>query len=562
MQIKSEKPSEKTATVVLTLLDINDKAPVFEPKEYTFPLPLNPSIGHIIGHVKAHDGDEENTPNSAITYKLEQTLSSNMFSINNETGEIKIEKVPPVSTSLIELAAIAKDHGDPSLQSYAQILLSRTLVVGKTVQFTVPESKDDVLKRKADIQRDIGKIMNLTVFVDKIEEVRGEKHSSYLNITAKFKNDTDVSGEVLQGMVLEHMSAILAIFSVEVPEKLVSTEESFPAAVIALIAICGVMFIGTIILIGVIYTTTRRFKKYKQLSDHLTRRSSLYESQEMKIQMTDEQTSDYNGSINGSHDLPSLHNAITGELKEGVVSAFTNPVYPVDEETLVKLDPAEEEAQQTLNDLADHLDAEDTNILPVDSYNPSESDIEVEIKPDYDGPNDYVNAPLKFGENSASGYENVTNLSKSSDVAEDYPNDRRDTDLIKDEDNKREQNEDEDEPNPDYEVKAVRFSTQVLDTDENKFEPLKEKDSTDAKKDEESGEDIDEREEDIDSQEDGEEGDDNSREDLDQGKDDDFGDGIEIERIDEEILSPNETLPDDNDSDEDNIPHFDFDTKL
>ena len=32
----------------------------------------------------------------------------------------------------------------------------------------------------------------------------------------------------------------------------------------------------------------------------------------------------------------------------------------------------------------------------------------------------------------------------------------------------------EDEPNPDYDVKQVRFNAEVLDTDDNKFEPLKE----------------------------------------------------------------------------------------
>lgn len=30
------------------------------------------------------------------------------------------------------------------------------------------------------------------------------------------------------------------------------------------------------------------------------------------------------------------------------------------------------------------------------------------------------------------------------------------------------------EPNPDYDIKQVRFSTEVLDTDDNRFEPLKE----------------------------------------------------------------------------------------
>lgn len=44
--------------------------------------------------------------------------------------------------------------------------------------------------------------------------------------------------------------------------------------------------------------------------------------------------------------------------------------------------------------------------------------------------------------------------------------------------------EDEDEPNPDYDVKAVRFNTEVLDTDENKLTPLKDKEEVEGTEDE------------------------------------------------------------------------------
>lgn len=307
-----------------------------------------------------------------------------------------------------------------------------------------------------------------------------------------------------------------------------------------------------------------RFERYKQLHNHLTRKSSIYESQEMKIHMDDEQTSDYNGSLNGSNDLPSLQNATTDELREGVVSAFSNPAYTLDE-TTVKLSPAEEEAQQSLDDLANRLDAEDTTAMPVDSYNPSEHEMEVEIKPDYGTPNNYVNVPLSFEETTIVGHEDV---SKSVDVPEDYPiDDKTEADIDVAEDNENEPIDDKDEPNPDYDVKAVRFSMQVLDAGENKFQPLKEKeDIVDERKDENLGEDQNDNEADREEQEEdagrpGEDVDD-VREDFEHGKEADFGDGIESERTDEEILSPNEVLKDENDFEEENVPHFAFDTKL
>lgn len=260
--------------------------------------------------------------------------------------------------------------------------------------------------------------------------------------------------------------------------------------------------------------------------------------------MPDEQTSDYNGSINGSH---SLRNSTTGDLKEGVVSAFTNPAFVTDE-TEIKLTAAEEEAEQSLNDLTNRLEAEENKVMIVDSYNPSESDIEL------DPVNGYENTPAKFAETTPKDYENVPHTFKSADLPEDYPsNDQNEADS----ENKTNENMDDDEePNPDYEVKAVRFSAQVLDTEENKFEPLREKeDKPDLRKDEESGEDLDE-------EENNEESCDHVNEDLEEDKEDDFGDGIENERTDEEILSPNEVLQDEKSENEEDIPHFSFDTKM
>lgn len=262
--------------------------------------------------------------------------------------------------------------------------------------------------------------------------------------------------------------------------------------------------------------------------------------------MPDEQTSDYNGSINGSN---SLRDSKTGDLKEGVVSAFTNPAFITDE-TEIKLTAAEEEAKQSLNDLANRLDAEENKVMIVDSYNPSESDTEL------DPINGYENTPAKIAEATPKDYENVPHTFKSMDLPEDYPsNDQNEADS---ENNtiENENMDDEEEPNPDYEVKAVRFSAQVLDTEENKFEPLREKeDKTDLRKDEESGEDLDDEANNV-------EAGDHVNEDLEEDKEDDFGDGIENERTDEEILSPNEVLQDEKSENEEDIPHFSFDTKM
>ncbi|XP_065927708.1 protocadherin gamma-B4 [Magallana gigas] len=536
--------SSSTATVHIVLLDVNDKEPVFQKPEYVFPLPAEPSEGFEIGEVKAIDDDQVNTPNSDVRYKLQPTMFSNLFAIHNKTGKITVQKKAPTSAGVIELVALAQDRGIPPLRTSVHILLSRTVVIGKTVNFTVPRSMEEVKSQKENIQSGIGRILNLTVSVEKIEEVVNHRSMCYLNVTAKYHNNSDVPGDVLQSIILQHMSDILALFSNPNSYKLEASQETFTPTVIALIVISVLMFIGIIVLIGYIHSTTKKFKRHQQLHQHLTRQSSLYESQELKIEMPDEQTSDYNGSINGSH---SLRNSTTGDLKEGVVSAFTNPAFITDE-TEIKLTAAEEEAEQSLNDLTNRLEAEENKVMIVDSYNPSESDIEL------DPINGYENTPAKFAEATPKDYENVPHTFKSADLPEDYPsNDQNEADS---ENNTNENMDDDEEPNPDYEVKAVRFSAQVLDTEENKFEPLREKeDKTDLRKDEESGEDLDEEENNVESG-------DHVNEDLEEDKEDDFGDGIENERTDEEILSPNEVLQEEKSENEENIPHFSFDTKM
>nr|XP_022293519.1 protocadherin gamma-B7-like isoform X2 [Crassostrea virginica] len=560
---ENRKSSTSTATVTITLLDANDNAPIFDEPKYTFGLSSDPSPGEELGQVKAVDDDEANTPNSEIRYKLHKTLWSSSFSIDNKTGRITVKERPTFTTGQIELIVEAQDLGVPPLRSSVAVLLSQVAVNGDTVNFTVLKSAEEVTKKKDFYQSEIGKILKLQVSLDKIGSLQTRRISCYLIVSAKFQNNSVVSGPILENLVLQHMSEVLALFNdPHDVQKAVSSEETFTPTVISLIVICCFLIVGTIILIIYIQQTTKKFERVKRLQDNLTRKSSLYESQELKIQMPDEQTSDYNGSLIGSQDLPSLQNS-SGDLKERVVSAYTNSVFTSDE-TSVNLTVAEKEAEKSLNDLTNVLDAEETKVMVVDSYNPSESDTEFETEGKVS--QGYENVPYP------PGYENVPHKFKSNDVPEDYPRgDPNESEFGTADSQENKQIEEDEEPNPDYDVKAVRFSEQVLDTEENKFEPLREKeDHAELKKDEESGEDIDD-DDDVDDDDvvvedhEDEESTADVNEEVDErkdDKDDDFGDGIESERTDEEILSPNETLHDDNNPDEDAIPHFSFDTKM
>lgn len=64
--------------------------------------------------------------------------------------------------------------------------------------------------------------------------------------------------ENIYSTILQHIGEILALFSEHESQKLADPQDSFTPAVIALIVICVLMFLGTIVLIIYIHNTTKR----------------------------------------------------------------------------------------------------------------------------------------------------------------------------------------------------------------------------------------------------------------------------------------------------------------
>ena len=207
-------------------------------------------------------------------------------------------------------------------------------------------------------------------------------------------------------------------------------------------------------------------KKYRRLYENLTRNSSIYESQEIKVNM-DEETSDYNGSLNtqeleGTLSDPSVacinplfDGNLMSENDSGNVSDANQDADGITNRNRTD----SEQALESLARLSDMLDKEDREpnlegISPVSSLEPATTDAKVTTGSQDD---DTVTNEL------TSSTPNTPSMTEQQ-VAE---NDTNVNDLI-------EQTQASKEPNPDYDVKQVRFNAEVLDTDDNKFEPLKE----------------------------------------------------------------------------------------
>lgn len=99
-----------TATVVLTLEDVNDNSPIFYPWRYLMPISEDAPAGTTIGKVTATDADARE--NAQVRYTLESG-GEGLFTVEERTGEIVLQgSLRTMHETLYELTISAKDTGD------------------------------------------------------------------------------------------------------------------------------------------------------------------------------------------------------------------------------------------------------------------------------------------------------------------------------------------------------------------------------------------------------------------------------------------------------------------
>lgn len=112
-----------TATVVLTVEDVNDNSPVFYPWHYLMPIPRNVVPGTVLGKVTATDADARE--NAQVRYALEFG-GEGLFALDERTGEVTIRNFPKVAhKSLYELTISARDTGDRAAKRNAVVEIVR-----------------------------------------------------------------------------------------------------------------------------------------------------------------------------------------------------------------------------------------------------------------------------------------------------------------------------------------------------------------------------------------------------------------------------------------------------
>ncbi|XP_028982383.1 cadherin-related tumor suppressor [Diachasma alloeum] len=103
-------PQSSTATVLLSLEDVNDNAPVFYPRSYLMPIPEDTAPGTAIGRVTATDADARE--NARVRYTLESG-GEGLFSVDERTGEITLQgSLRVAQKTLYTLTISARDKGN------------------------------------------------------------------------------------------------------------------------------------------------------------------------------------------------------------------------------------------------------------------------------------------------------------------------------------------------------------------------------------------------------------------------------------------------------------------
>lgn len=103
-------PQSSTATVSLTVLDINDNTPEFYPQKYFVSVADDVKIGHTLLKVTATDLDEGD--NAMITFKLESG-GEGLFTVDQWTGAVTLrQSLKNSEKHMYRLKISATDHGD------------------------------------------------------------------------------------------------------------------------------------------------------------------------------------------------------------------------------------------------------------------------------------------------------------------------------------------------------------------------------------------------------------------------------------------------------------------
>ena len=120
-----DPPLFDLADVTITILDVNDNSPLFDNDTIEVTIPENAPTNSLVVELHATDADQPNTPNSLITFSVNDTRFSLETDSTLGTAIIRTNTVLDRETqSLYVIQVIATDSGTPPLSSTAYVTIN------------------------------------------------------------------------------------------------------------------------------------------------------------------------------------------------------------------------------------------------------------------------------------------------------------------------------------------------------------------------------------------------------------------------------------------------------
>ncbi|XP_072924054.1 uncharacterized protein [Hemitrygon akajei] len=162
-----------TTQVVITVLDSNDNAPIFDRKIYKASLPENTSKGSPVVTVHASDADEG--LNAEVTYSFSNRASKKvqeLFRLEPRTGEIRVLgdlDFEEANSYTVDVQAV--DSGSPAIAGHSKVLIRIT-----DVNDNDPEIEVDLVTTKVAETAVRGTVVAVINVHDRDSGVNGEVH--------------------------------------------------------------------------------------------------------------------------------------------------------------------------------------------------------------------------------------------------------------------------------------------------------------------------------------------------------------------------------------------------
>ena len=134
----AEPPMSSEVDVLISLSDVNDNSPLFQDDPFEASVPESTNIGNSIFRIEATD--EDSGTNARISYYLATVNSS--FAIDENTGIVRVASSldfdDPSVPTLFELDVVARDGGEPRMESNGTLLITVTDSNDNEPFFSIP----------------------------------------------------------------------------------------------------------------------------------------------------------------------------------------------------------------------------------------------------------------------------------------------------------------------------------------------------------------------------------------------------------------------------------------